>query len=77
MIHLYQDPNGEKIFQKSNPSIKQETMSTFHSASFPVNISELTDEERVSLLQIRITEMEIEIEKKTKRIDELEKCVRS
>ena len=76
MINLYQDPDGENVFKNSNASMKLEKKAnSLHSSSLPANLSELTDGERVSLLQAKITEMEREIEEKTKRIDELEKCV--
>ena len=74
MINLYQDPDGENVFKHSNPTTKREKNENSLSNSLPANLSELTDGEKVSLLQEKIIEMKKEIKEKTKRIDELEKC---
>lgn len=70
MIHLYQDPKGEKVFKNTNPSCK-----TDEKAAPRSSIPGLKDEESITYLQSRVQEMEKEMQKKDKRISELESYV--
>ena len=76
MINLYQDPKGEKVFEKTNTTNKSEK-GIAPNSSIPAGLSELTDKERVSLLETRLRSLEKEIQEKTKRISELENYVNS
>ena len=58
--------------------MKVEKSETFdHHTNLSMNLTELTVEKRVALLQAKITDMKIQIEEKTKKIEDLERCVRS
>ena len=76
MVNLYQDPKGEKVFENTNPTNKSEKGIPPNS-SIPAGLSELTDKERVSLLEAKLISLEKEIQEKTKRISELENYVNS
>ena len=77
MVNLYKDPKGEKVFQKTNPSTMNErasSSSTPHS-SVAMGLTELTEGERVSLLETRLNVLEKEIQVKNQRISELENYI--
>jgi len=76
MINLYQDPKGEKVFENTNPSNKSES-GIAPNSSVPAGLSELTDKERVSLLEARLESIEKELQEKKKRISELENYINS
>jgi len=76
MINLYQDPKGEKVFENTNPTSKSEK-GIDPNSNIPASLSELTDKERVSLLETRVRSLEKEVQEKTKRISELENYVNS
>ena len=64
MINLYQDPSGEKIFYKSNPT------ETHHTP----NTDQKSGEEMVRL-QNKVQEQEESIRIRDKKISELEKTL--
>ena len=64
------------MFENTNPTNKHEKGITPNS-SIPAGLSELTDKERVSLLETRVRSLEKEVQEKTKRISELENYVNS
>ena len=76
MVNLYQDPKGEKVFENTNPTNKSEKGIPPNS-SIPTGLSELTDRERVSLLEARLESIEKDMQEKKKRILELENYINS
>ena len=64
------------MFEKTNPSNKSEK-GIAPNSSIPAGLSELTDKERVSLLEARLESIEKELQEKKKRISELENHINS
>ena len=64
------------MFENTNPRSKIEKY-IGPSSSIPTGLSELTDTERVSLLEARLESMKNEMQEKEKRISELENCMNS
>ena len=64
MINLYQDPSGEKIFDKSNPTETHRTPNT----------DQKSGEEMIKL-QNKVQEQEESIRIRDKKISELEKTL--
>ncbi len=72
MINLYRDPQGERIFDKSNPAAKQPS-------DAPVSTYTKTEtqngEDLVPLLRRKIQEQEEVIEAKDMKIRELQEVI--
>ena len=76
MVNLYNDPLGEKIFQKSNPSAGQDSSSGTR-LSLPIRRKSSKPEgqengDLVQQLQKRVQEMEKEMAMKERNIKKLE-----
>ena len=50
MVNLYRDPTGEKVFESANPSKLAQPKTTSEHHSMAMGLSELTDAEKVELL---------------------------
>ena len=72
MVNLYRDPTGEKVFESANPSKLAQPKTTKEHHSMAMGLSELTDEEKVELLDSRVKVLEKRVEEKNQRINQLE-----
>ena len=72
MVNLYRDPSGEKIFDGTNPSSIHKHNTTSEHHSMAKSLPDLTDTEKIDLLNARIKGLEEKIEEKNKRIIQLE-----
>ena len=71
MISLYQDPNGDKVFEKTM-SIPSRNSDEQHQSELASKLPNLTDPEKIELLNARVKTLEERVELKNKRIRELE-----
>ena len=72
MVNLYRDPTGEKVFESANPSKLAQPKTTKEHRSMAMGLSELTDGEKVELLDSRVKVLEQRVEEKNQRINQLE-----
>ena len=76
MVNLYNDPHGEKVFQKTNPSAVQESSSgtglSLPTKRRPTKAESQEKEDFVPQLQKRVRELEEEVAVKERKIKELE-----
>ena len=72
MVNLYRDPTGERVFESANPSKLAQPKTTKEHRSMAMGLSDLTDGEKVELLDSRVKVLEERVEEKNQRINQLE-----
>ena len=75
MVNLYQDPTGERVFESTNPLKLAQPMTTSEHRSMAMGLSELTDAEKVDLLDARVKALEKRVDEKSQRINQLENFI--
>lgn len=71
-MNLYRDPSGVKIFNGTNPSKNMEQKTTSENQIVAMGLSDLTDKEKIDLLNARVKGLEEMVKDKNQRIVELE-----
>lgn len=77
MVNLYRDPAGEKIFDSYNPTKEMKHKTTKEQHSIAMGLSELTDAEKINLLDTRVRTLEKRVEEKNVQIKQLETLLKS
>ena len=77
MVNLYKDPTGERVFESTHPSKLAQPKTTSEHHSMAMGLSELTDAEKVELLDSRVKVLEKRVEEKSQRINQLENFINS
>ena len=76
MINLYHDPAGEKIFDSYNPTKETKHKTTKEQHSIAMGFSELTDSEKINLLDTRVRTLEKRVEEKNMEIKQLKSLLK-
>lgn len=71
MMNLYRDPSGSKIFDGTYPT-KPTEQATSENQIVAMGIPDLTDAEKIDLLNVRVKGLEEMVKNKNQRINELE-----
>ena len=71
MMNLYRDPSGSKIFDGTYPT-KTTEQATSENQIVAMGIPDLTDAEKIDLLNVRVKGLEEMVKNKNQRINELE-----
>ena len=72
MMNLYRDPSGSKIFDGTHPTNHTERKTTSENQIVAMGIPDLTDAEKIDLLNVRVKGLEEMVKNKNQRIVELE-----
>lgn len=72
MMNLYRDPSGSKIFDGTYPTKPTEQKATSENQIVAMGIPDLTDAEKIDLLNVRVKGLEEMVKNKNQRINELE-----
>lgn len=72
MMNLYRDPSGLKIFDGTHPTKHTEQRTTSEHQIVAMGIPDLTDTEKIDLLNVRVKGLEEMVKNKNQRIIELE-----
>ena len=72
MVTLYNDPSGDKIFENTNPSQMNDRKSENDSKNMVMRMADLSDADKVPLLQARVNVLEQKLDEKNRKISQLE-----
>ena len=76
MVNLYRDPAGDKIFDSYNPAKETKYKTTKEQHSIAMGFSELTDSEKIKLLDTRVRTLEKRVEEKNMEIKQLKSLLK-